>query len=96
MLRSFRLESLEHQVYGILVVIIVLPDLRSIYELNKRIEILLLERCHVMNVPYKRAVEQCFRFVPKWIPAFPVAFCVGHKCRDQFKNVLFTVDVRKR
>lgn len=50
----------------------------------------------VVDVANQRRIQQRFGFLPEGVPAFAVPFGVGDQSRDQFQNVLFIVDIRKR
>ena len=53
-------QLVEHHVYGIFEVLVVLPDFHGVYELNEGSEILLLHRSFVVDVPNEGAVKKCF------------------------------------
>ena len=90
------LQTLEHLIYGVLKILIVLPHLHGVQELDQRGEILLLLRGFIVDVADQRRVEQRFGLQPKIVAGFAVALSVGNEGVHQLQNVLLTVDVRER
>ena len=89
-------QLLEHQVYRIFEVLIVLAHLHRIDKLNERREILFLHRRFIVDVPDKGGIEQRFCFLPEIVPGLALTLGVGDQRRDQLQNVLFRVDVGER
>ena len=68
------LQFIEHQVHRVLKLLIILPDLHRIDELNESGEILFLHRGLVVDITNERTIQKRFRFDPEIIPglAFPL------------------------
>ena len=49
-----------------------------------------------MQISDQGSKQKTFTFLPKWIAAAAFSLRVGHQGRDQFQNVLFTVNITER
>lgn len=83
----------KHQIDGVLELLVVLPHLHRIDELQQGGEVLLLLRGLEVYVPDERRVEQRLRLHPKIVPGLALALGVGDERRHQFKHILLRVDI---
>ena len=96
MFRVLLFQVLEHDIYGILELFIILPDFHGVNELDQCSEVLFLNRRFVMDISDQRTVQQRFRFGPELIPGFAVALGVGNQGCHELQDVLLTVDIVER
>ena len=89
------LQRVKHQVHGVLELLVILPDLHRVDELDEGGEILFLHRGLVVDIPNEGAVQKRLGLNPKIVPGLALALGVGDQRRDQFQDVLFGVDVGK-
>ena len=62
------LQRVKHQVYGVLELLVILPDLHRVDELDEGGEILFLHRGLVVDIPDEGAVQKRFRLDPEIVP----------------------------
>ena len=62
------LQRVKHQVYGVLELLVILPDLHRVDELDKGGEILFLHWGLVVDIPDEGAVQKRFRLDPEIVP----------------------------
>ena len=88
-------QLVEHQVNGVFVFLVILPNFHAVYHLDEGGEVLLLNGGLIVDVPNQGTVQQCFRFDPKIVPGLSLALGVGYQRGNQLQNVLLRVDVGK-
>ena len=81
-------QLVEHQVNGVFVFLVVLPNFHTVYHLDKSGEILLLHRGLIVDVSNQGAIQKCFRLDPEIVPGLALALGVGNQRRDQLQDVL--------
>ena len=86
-------QCIKHQVYGVFELLVILPDLHGVDELDEGREILLLYRGLIVDIANECAVQQGFCFYPKIVSGLAFAFGIGDQRRDQLQDVLFAMDV---
>ena len=58
-------QCIKHQVYRVFELLVILPDLHGVDELDEGREILLLYRGLIVDIPNQRAIQQGLCFDPK-------------------------------
>ena len=89
-------QLVEHQVNGVFVFLVILPNFHAVYHLDEGGKILFLRRGLIVDVPNQGTVQQRFRLDPKIVPGLALALGVGNQRGDQLQNVLLRMDVGKR
>ena len=56
----FGFQCVKHQIHGIFELLVILPDLHGVDELNKGGEVLLLHRSLIVDIANERTIEQAF------------------------------------
>ena len=96
MIRLPFLQILKHQIHRILELLVILPNLHGIDELDESRKVLFLLRCLIMNVSNERTVEQRLCLVPERIPSLAFSPGIRHQGCGQLQDVLFRADIGKR
>ena len=89
-------QCIKHQVYRVFELLVILPDLHGVDELDEGREILLLYRGLIVDIPNQRAIQQGLCFDPKIVSGFSFAFGIGDQRCDQLQDVLFAMNIGKR
>ena len=89
------LQRVKHQVNGVFELLVILPDLHRIDELDEGGKILFLHRGLIVDIPDKGAVQKRFRLDPEIVPGLALALGIGDQRGDQLQDVLLRVDVGK-
>ncbi len=89
-------QCIKHQVHRVLELLVILPDLHGVDELDEGGEVLLLHRSLIVDIPNERAIQQGFCFDPEIVPGLAFAFGIGDQRRNQLQDVLFAMDIGER
>ena len=79
------LQRVKHQVHGVLELLVILPDLHRVDELDEGGEILFLHRGLVVDVADERAVQQRLGLDPEIVPGLALALGVAISVVTSFK-----------
>ena len=82
-------QVLEHKVYRVLKLLVILSHFHDVEKFQQGSEVLLLCRGLIVDIGNKRRKQELFCFIPEGITAFALAAGVGHEGRHQLQNVLF-------
>ena len=89
-------QLVEHQVHLIFELLVILPHLHRVDELDEGGEILFLHRGLIVDIADERAVQKRLRLDPEIVPGLALALGVGDEGRYQLQNVLLRVNVAER
>ena len=79
------LQRVKHQVHGVLELLVILPDLHRVDELDEGGEILFLHRSLVVDISDEGAVQKRFRLTQKSSPALPSPLVLAISVVTSFK-----------
>ena len=89
-------QLVEHQVHLIFELLVILPHLHRVDELDEGGEILFLHRGLIVDIADERAVQKRLRLDPEIVPSLAFALGVGDEGRHQLQNVLLRMNVAER
>ena len=89
-------QCIKHQVHGVFELLVILPNLHGVDELDEGGEVLLLHRGLIVDIPNQRTIQQGLCFDPEIVPGLAFAFGIGDQRCYQLQNVLFGVDIGER
>ena len=71
------LQRVKYQVHGVLELLVILPDLHRIDELDEGGEILFLDGGLIVDIPDESAVQKRLRLDPKIVPGLALTLGIG-------------------
>ena len=96
MLRLPFCEIFKQLINLVLVILVILPHLHLIEQINERGEVLLFLRQLIVDIPDQGDVQQRFGLDPKIITTLAFAFGIGDESGDELQNICFAAYIRKR